>query len=82
MHSRSPLENHTRFLTKMGNVYTPFSPKTRTDGAAHNYMASVGEYPPGKIHLFLLRCQLSLARLNLLSLSPSRRSDTQVLPFH
>ena len=28
MHSRSSLENHTRFKTKIGEVYTPFQTKT------------------------------------------------------
>ena len=28
IHSRSSLENHTRFLTKMGKVYTRFQTKT------------------------------------------------------
>ena len=45
MHSRSSLENHTRFQTKMDKVYTRF----QTFGAAHTYMACTREYtPPGK----------------------------------
>ena len=43
IHSRSSLENHTRFQTKMGKVYTRFQTKTAQktlpDGAAHTYMA-------------------------------------------
>jgi len=40
VHSRSTLGNHTRFHTEMIKVYTiPF-------GAAHTYMAYIGEYPP------------------------------------
>ena len=41
-HSHSSLENHTRFQTKMGKIYTSF--QTNTDlktfpfGAAHTYM--------------------------------------------
>ena len=50
IHSRSSLEKHTRFLTKMGKVYTCFltktAQKTLPDGAAHTYMANVREYPP------------------------------------
>ena len=31
IHSRSSLENHTRFQTKMGKIYTLFIPKRRKD---------------------------------------------------
>ena len=41
-HYRSSLENHTRFQTKMGKIYTLFQTKT----AAHTYMAYITEYPP------------------------------------
>ena len=46
VHSRSSLENHTRFQTKMGKVYTRLQTKTaeKPFGAAHRY---IGEYPPG-----------------------------------
>ena len=51
IHPRSSLENHTRFQTKMGKVYNPFSDqnsaKTLPDGAAHTYIAYTREYPPG-----------------------------------
>ena len=51
IHSRSSFENHTRFQTKMGKVYNPFSDqnsaKTLPDGAAHTYIAYTREYPPG-----------------------------------
>ena len=44
--SHSTLENHTRFQTKMGKVYTCFQTKTRPGGAAHTYIACIREYPP------------------------------------
>ena len=45
VHSRISLENHTRFQTKMGKVYTRLQTKTaeKPFGAAHRY---IGEYPP------------------------------------
>ena len=43
--SHSTLENHTRFQTKMGKVYTCFQTKTRPGGAAHTYIACIREYP-------------------------------------
>ena len=49
IHSRSSLENHTRFQTKMGNVFARFSDqngaKTLPFGAAHTVMACIREYP-------------------------------------
>ena len=52
MNSRSSLENHTRFETKMGKVYDyPFSDqkgaRTLPDGAARTYIAYTREYPSG-----------------------------------
>ena len=50
-HSRCPLENHTRFQTKMGKVYVivpVFRPKQRKTlffGAAHTYRAYIRDYP-------------------------------------
>ena len=48
-HSRSSLENHTQFQTKMGKVYTRFQTKTAKktlpDGEAHTYIAYIREYP-------------------------------------
>ena len=46
VHSRSSLENHTRFQTKMGKVYIRVQTKTaeKPFGAAHRY---IGEYLPG-----------------------------------
>ena len=44
--SHSTLENHTRFQTKMGKVYTCFQTKTRPGGAAQTYIACIREYPP------------------------------------
>ena len=49
IHSRSPLENHTRFQTKAGKVipvFKPKRPKTLPFGTAHTYMAYIREYPP------------------------------------
>ena len=43
IHSRKFLQNHTRFQTKMGKVYTHF----QTLGEAHTYMAYTREYPLG-----------------------------------
>ena len=49
IHSRSSLENHTRFQTKIGKVFTRFQTKTAQNhypmGAAHTYMAYIREYP-------------------------------------
>ena len=47
---RSSLENHTRFQTKMGKVYTRLQTKTTQkphNGTAHTYIAYIREYPPG-----------------------------------
>ena len=48
---RSSLKNHTRFQTKMGKVYDPFSDqngtKTPPDGAVHTYITYIREYFPG-----------------------------------
>ena len=50
VHSRSTFENHTRFQTKIGKVYTRFQTKMVQNpqpfGAAHTYMVYIGEYPP------------------------------------
>ena len=56
IHSHSSLENHTRFQTKMGKVYTRFQTKTAQkpyppDGAANTDTAYLWEYPPGDIHI-------------------------------
>ena len=50
MHSRSSLENHTRFHTKMGKVYTRLpadqnGSKTLPSRAAYTYLAYIREYP-------------------------------------
>ena len=45
---RSSLENHTRFQTKLGKVYTRSQtkrPKTLPFGEAHTYKAYIREYP-------------------------------------
>ena len=48
--SRSSLENHTRFQTRMGEVYTHFQTRKGSKGIpfgeAHTYMAYIREYPP------------------------------------
>ena len=50
IHSRSSPENHTRFQTKMGKMNTRFQTKTAQRplhyGAAHTYMAFLGERRP------------------------------------
>ena len=51
IHSRSSLENHTRFQTKMGKVYTRLpadqnGSKTLPSGAAYTYLAILGNTPP------------------------------------
>ena len=44
---RSSLENHTRFQTKMGKVYSDQNDTKILPGwAVHTYMALVKEYPP------------------------------------
>ena len=49
--SHGSLENHTRFQTIMVNMYTRFqtetAQKTIPFGAAHTFIAEIGEYPPG-----------------------------------
>ena len=50
IHVLSPLENPTRFQTKMGKVYqtrfqTKNGAKTPPDGAAHTYMAYLRSTP-------------------------------------
>ena len=57
MHSCSSLENHTRFHTKMGKVYTRFQTKKGSKtlvnplggggGGAHSFMAYIRKYSPG-----------------------------------
>ena len=63
IHSRSSLENHTRFQTKMVSVY-PFSDQNGAKplpdwggggGGAHISMAYIKEYPRDK-KLFQARC--------------------------
>ena len=48
--SRRSFENHTRFQTKMGDVYIRFqtkkAQKTIPFGTAHTYVAYIREYPP------------------------------------
>ena len=49
--SRGSLENHTRFKTIMVKIYTGFQTKMAQKpcipfGAAHTYIAYIGEYPP------------------------------------
>ena len=49
IHSRSSLENHTKFQTKMASLY-PFSDQNGENtipfGAVHTYMAYIREYSP------------------------------------
>ena len=45
IHSRSTLENHTPFQTKMGKVYTCFQAKTRPRWGAHTYIACIRGSP-------------------------------------
>ena len=88
IHSRSSLENHTRFKTKIGEVYTPFRPKRRKfptqwgDGAAHTYIAYIRESPlpppppsPGR----LLLLSLTLMRNRLLASQVSLEKRDSVL---
>ena len=50
IHSRSSLENPTRFQTKMGKVYTVFRPKRRKNptrwGGTYPYGLYKGVTPP------------------------------------
>ena len=50
INSCSSLENHIRFQTKMGKIYTRFQTKTAQKtlpfGVAHTYMAHTRDYPP------------------------------------
>ena len=55
MHSRTSLENYTRFQTKMCKIYTRFpdrnDAKTLPFGAAHTYYLALYEgVPPGPPH--------------------------------
>ena len=52
IHSLSSIENDTRFQTKMDKMQTRFQTKKAEKiyisfGAAHTYMAYIGELPPG-----------------------------------
>ena len=63
VYSRSALENHTRFQTKMSKLYTRFQTKRaqRSFGAAHTY---IGEYPPGPDNTdSLLACSLDVCHV-------------------
>ena len=63
VHSRSSLENHTRFQTKMGKECIRFETKTaqKPFGVAHRY---VGEYPPGPDNTnTLLACSLDVCHV-------------------
>ena len=65
VHSRSALENHTRFQTKMGKECIRFETKTaqKPFGVAHRY---VGEYPPGPDNTnTLLTCSLDVCHVCL-----------------
>ena len=70
IHSRSSLENHTRFQTKMGKVYTRFQTKTAQK-----------PYPMGR-HIPMLKKRVPLPALLTVRLpsmphpSPSTRSET------
>ena len=63
VHSRSSLENHTRFQTKMGKFYTRLQTKTaeKPFGAANRY---IGEYAPGPDNTnSLLGCSLDVCHV-------------------
>ena len=65
VHSRSALENHTRFHTKTGKDCIRFETKTaqKPFGVAHRY---VGEYPPGPDNTStLLTCSLDVCHVCL-----------------
>ena len=47
IHSRSSLENHTRFQTKVGKDQK--GPKITPFRAAHTYMAYIREYLPPRV---------------------------------
>ena len=79
IHSRSSLENHTRFQTKMGKVYTRFQTKKpknpiRWDGT-YLYNLYKG-LPPGSTHEDIYWIH-SNTRSFLLALACSRRSDSR-----
>ena len=65
VNSSSSLENHTRFQTKMGKVYTcdfrPRRPKNPTLWAARTDMAYIREYPPRSKAAY---CDYTLSSLN------------------
>ena len=53
VHTRSSLENHTQFQTKMRKVYFRFQTKTAQKNkpfeAAHTYVSYIGELPSGHV---------------------------------
>ena len=63
IHSRSSLENHTQFQTKMASLY-PFSDQngenTTPFGAVHDCMAYIREYSPRRGGRVRDRSRLSL----------------------
>lgn len=67
IHSRSYLENQTRFQTKMGKVHTRFQtgtvPRCMPFEAAHTYITYVREYPLPRADVMQL-CSCSSAWVN------------------
>ena len=85
IHSCSSLENHTRFKTKIGEVYTPFQTKTAQNptqwgnGAAHTYIAYIRESPPPPPPGRLLLLFLTLMKNRLLASQVSLEKRDSVL---
>ena len=86
IHSRSSLENHTRFKTKIGEVYTPFQTKTAQKpypmgrwGGTYLYSlykgVSTPPPPPGR----LLLLSLTLMKNRLLASQVSLEKRDSVL---
>ena len=80
--SHSTLENHTRFQTKMGKVYTCFQTKTRPGGAAHTYIACIREYPPPSPRIYMDSRAHWMGRSKAASgMVPGQRDKSDKKPF-
>ena len=81
IHSRSSLENHTRFQTKMGKVYTRFQTKTAQKPypmGQHIPVAYMGEYPPPPLPGVYLRRSFFTLLVSLRASPPIWASETSL----
>ena len=79
--SRSFLENHTRFQTKIGKVFSDLQngPYTLPFRAANTYMAYIREYPPGPENSIFVRLLIQRTSTKNFYFIPSPQSAVRVL---